>query len=270
MTHALDTRLPLVCVDTSYFIFHTYFSTRSRARIRDPDHVLVEFRRLVLKRVDELIRRYRTRAENVVFAVDCPRADIWRHELIERYKGTRAAKGSDSFDAKSFRVFFDAIEPELKARYRTCFLSCPGAEADDVAGVLARWKARQCPDWPMYVVSGDTDFVQLRTAHTEVVDATLEPLDASGTDPAEALFCKILCGDRSDNIPPVKARLGAKTAKALYASPDRMRALLEDPEVARRFEINTALVDLRRTPARIVDAVEGMVAAVGGPGSNNV
>jgi 5'-3' exonuclease len=93
-------------------------------------------------------------------------------------------------------------------------LAHPCAEADDLAAGIARWAvAKEAAR--LVIVTGDSDFLQLAGGcvhvHTIYGECALTSL-ACG-DPALLLLRKVLMGDKSDNIPPVRQRMGAKTAE---------------------------------------------------------
>jgi len=59
------------------------------------------------------------------------------------------------------------------------------------------------------------------------------------------LFCKIVMGDTSDNIPPIMPRCGPKTALKWWSNPEEFEAMLSTNEPARRqYELNRLLVTL--------------------------
>jgi hypothetical protein len=66
-------------------------------------------------------------------------------------------------------------------------------------------------------------------------------------DPKIALR-KILAGDKADNIPSIKPRLGPKTAATLSNDPESLETLLSNPTVKASFDRNRMLIDLNASP----------------------
>jgi hypothetical protein len=67
-------------------------------------------------------------------------------------------------------------------------------------------------------------------------------------DPKIALLRKILAGDKADNIPSIKPRLGPKTAATLSNDPESLETLLSNPTVKASFDRNRMLIDLNASP----------------------
>ena len=72
-------------------------------------------------------------------------------------------------------------------------------------------------------------------------------------NPERDLFCKIVQGDKSDNIPSVFKKCGLKTAQKMYDEPETFRARLEKDGVQDVYERNRTLVDFNRIPQELVD-----------------
>jgi 5'-3' exonuclease len=97
---------------------------------------------------------------------------------------------------------------------------------------------------------GDSDFAQLVTGPVKVHDISKACLLEAGLfDPKVALLRKILSGDKSDNIPSIKPRLGPKTAIAL--SNDQKRSATIRLTVSEAFERNRTLIDLNAAPSEL-------------------
>lgn len=139
----------------------------------------------------------------------------FRHEMFAEYKGTRKGMPDE------LRSQVPIMKNLLKAMNVTV-LECPGFEADDVIGTLAR--KGEASGMEVSVLSGDRDLLQLATEHilikipkTKGGQTTVENYYARdvqelyGVTPIEFIDMKGLMGDTSDNIPGVPG-IGEKTA----------------------------------------------------------
>lgn len=154
----------------------------------------------------------------VAFDVKAP---TFRHEMFAEYKGTR--KGMP----EELREQVPLIKEVLQAmNIKT--VECPGYEADDILGTIAR-KGEQ-EGYEVSLVSGDRDLLQLATdkikiripktkrGGTEIENYnTQDVIDKYGVTPEQIIDLKGLMGDQSDNIPGVPG-IGEKTATKILAA----------------------------------------------------
>ena len=144
----------------------------------------------------------------------------FRHEMFSEYKGTRKGMPDE------LRSQVPIMKELLKAMHVTV-LECPGFEADDVIGTLA--KKSEEMGMEVSVLSGDRDLLQLATDRvlikipkTKAGQTTVENYYAKdvqelyGVTPQEFIDMKGLMGDTSDNIPGVPG-IGEKTAAKIIS-----------------------------------------------------
>ena len=143
-----------------------------------------------------------------------------RHLLYPAYKGTRDEMPEDlSLQLPHVKRLIEAFDIPV--------IECPGWEADDVIGTLAK-RAEAAGDFVTYMVTPDKDFAQLVTDSTLIYKPgrqgnAAEILDKAKIcelwevkDPLQTIDVLGLWGDASDNIPGVPG-IGEKTAKKLIA-----------------------------------------------------
>jgi DNA polymerase I len=150
----------------------------------------------------------------------------FRHETYPDYKATREKLTEElqsDFDRGMERIC------ALLDAYRVQILACPGYEADDVIGTLARQAIEQSVN--VVVISGDKDFQQLvrpglwllnpgRGGPGAVEEQWVSVENGSerlGVPPALVTDYLALVGDTSDNVPGVRG-IGDKTAAELVNS----------------------------------------------------
>lgn len=260
MSETFTQKMALLIADLSYIVFHTYYALLKFYKSyfnKDPDIANLmnsplftsKFRKMFARKIVGIAAEYRVALADVVFAVDCDRESIWRRDVFPEYKTARGPK--TEFNPKAFDLTFDSIVPAMCREHGMRTLRVPRAEADDIAGVLhALVRARDRAE-RVVIITNDNDYIQLADEHTVIVNLAREAVaDRKGADltAAEYLVCKILCGDKSDNIPGAIPRCGMKTAEKIVRNKDRLEKALKDKDVYRRFAMNRTLMDMTQVP----------------------
>ncbi len=161
-----------------------------------------------------LRENYTPEAVAIAFDVHAP---TFRHEMYTEYKGNR--KGMPDELAQQMPVLKDLLR---SLGYK--LVECPGWEADDIIGTLAK----NCNDGDFcYIATGDRDSLQLvdekvnvllaapKGGKTETVVYDVDKIiEDKGVAPLSLIEVKALMGDTSDNIPGVQG-IGEKTATEL-------------------------------------------------------
>ena len=180
-----------------------------------------------------LTENYNPDAVAVAFDVKHP---TFRHELYKDYKGNR--KGMPEELAVQLPVLKDLL---VSLGYK--LIECPGWEADDIIGTLAK----SCKDGDFcYIATGDRDSLQLvdekvnvllaapKAGRTETIVYDISRIiEDKGVEPIKLIEVKALMGDTSDNIPGVMG-IGEKTATDLikkYGSIDNIYEKLDDLQI---------------------------------------
>ena len=156
-----------------------------------------------------------------------------RHEIFPEYKANRDAMPED----------LGAQIPHLKRiveAFHIPAIECPGWEADDIIGTLARI-ADEEGSYETFMVTPDKDFAQLVTETTsiykpgrqgsnpEILDIEKIRENWQVEEPSQVIDILGLWGDASDNIPGVPG-IGEKTSKKLIAAYGSVEGLLENTE----------------------------------------
>ena len=154
----------------------------------------------------------------VAFDVSKP---TFRHEMYGAYKATRKSKPEE------LRMQVPIIK-ELLKKMQIFVAECPGYEADDILGTLA--KQAESQNMQAVIISGDRDLLQLATdtikirlpktkaGKTEVEDFyAKDVLEKCGVSPSAFVDVKGLMGDTSDNIPGVPG-IGEVTATKIITT----------------------------------------------------
>lgn len=278
--------MALLIVDASYMVFHTYYALLKfyKSYFNDsPDIPNImnsplfasKFRRMFRRKVIEIATDHGVALTNVVFAADCDRQSIWRRGVYPEYKASRAPK--NEFNPKAFDVTFETIIPAMCQEHGMNAIKVPRAEADDIAGVIHEF-VRGHGDAKVVIITNDNDYIQLADANTVITNLAREDVCARKCETltaADYLMCKILCGDKSDNLPGAVPRCGMKTAEKLLRNREKLERALGDKDVYRRFELNRSLMDLSLVPdeirAAILDKFRGLrvFPTTGGDGASS-
>jgi DNA polymerase-1 len=181
---------------------------------------------------------------HIAVAFDTPEPTP-RHELYPEYKAQREAMPEDiGFAIPAVKRLIRALDIPV--------LECPGYEADDIIGTLAK-RAEAEGGYTVYMVTPDKDFAQLVSPTTliykpgrqgsapEILDVAAIREQWMVERPEQVVDVLGLWGDASDNIPGVPG-VGEKTAKKLVsewgsvenliAHADELKGKLKDSVIA--------------------------------------
>jgi 5'-3' exonuclease len=270
-----------------------FFRARHVAfRAEDPWEKVGYALHITLAAVNKVFNKFQ--ADHVVF---CLEGRSWRKDHYPPYKRNRADARAAMTESqeKEDRLFwetFDAFKDYLNDKTNCSVIRHAEAEADDI---IARWIALH-PQDEHYIISSDTDFVQLLSENVCQYNGITDELltihgifDARGRevidkktkqpktipDPEWLLFEKCMRGDASDNVfsafPGVRTK-GTKNRVGLQeAFEDRERQgyawnnlMLQrwtdhdgiEHRVLDDYNRNRCLIDLRAQPDLIKDMVD--------------
>lgn len=264
----------LVLVDTTNAFFSWYYRTLrsyNRARHLKPGTTVAAHDSsgmASLKAAFETTFRRGMRAilsitgsskRDVIFAIDDQRQRIWRHDVLRdastdrsSYKAQRVTR-TDAGIPAVMRFLYDDLMPRYAPGSR---VGTQRAEADDVIGIVARLVNARAPKRSVFIISDDSDFVQLLDHPTnEIYSQRLRR--ARDKYPRDARIykqLKILQGDRPDNIDAAFPRCGPKTAEAIVNDPELFAAKIKKHGRA-KYDRNRLLIDFDMIPSDIKSAI---------------
>lgn len=201
---------------------------------------------------------------DTVIAKDSKLVKSFRYALYPEYKLPRKiqrAKRSQYKIGPVFDELYANVFPSIFGE-RCIQLVVPGAEGDDVIASIARSDRIAEEYEKIILISSDRDFIQLQ------IDRPVMQFDAKGEQvlpkikrgdeiipltPQQALMIKIISGDGSDNIKPIKPKIGEIRAyKYITESKEEFKRMLkEEPEVAQHFVLNSKLIDFKNIPPEL-------------------
>jgi len=192
----------------------------------------------------------------IIVAKDCKRECIWRNELFSKYKANRTKGAEDGFMGGPF--FKMVYEENLfcKAGAKT-ILKHPHLEADDCIAIHVKEMLKKYPLCNIYIITSDKDYLQLAEERVQIYNLAFKKITEQkgcSKDPTCDLFCKIVSGDKSDNIPSVFPKCGPKTALKYFNNKELFeKKLVESENYQKQYEINKKIIDFNFIPQHLIN-----------------
>jgi 5'-3' exonuclease len=253
-----------IFIDGSYFCFYRYHSLLTWWKnaypeiiIEDPfqnEAFVAKFRKTFVEHVQKLQKNlgiHKSVSPTIIVGKDCKRENIWRNELFPKYKGTRANGAEDGFMGGPFfkMVYQDNLFIEGGAK---TILYHNKLEADDCVALSVKRVLDKYADCNVYIITSDKDYLQLAEPRVHIYNLAFKKItdQKSSTGSAECdLFCKIVMGDISDNIPSVFPKCGPKTALKYYQDQASFKTKLESSDAfVSQYNTNKKIVDFDEIP----------------------
>ena len=263
MATITDTKT-FIFIDGSYFCFYRYHSLLTWWKNAYPEIVLddpflneqfvAKFRKIFVDHVQNLRKNLGIPKDvkpTIIVGRDCKRENIWRNELFPNYKATRANGKEDGFMGGPFfkMVYQDNLFIEGGAK---AILSHPTLEADDCIALAVKHVLQKYQDCNVYIITSDKDYLQLAEPRVHIYNLGFKKItdQKSSTGSAECdLFCKIVMGDISDNIPSVFPKCGPKTALKYYEDQAAFQTRLQSSDTfIAQYNTNKKIVDFNEIP----------------------
>lgn len=201
---------------------------------------------------------------DTLIAKDSKLTKSFRYALYPEYKLTRKLNRAKRGQYKIGPVFDELQTHVFPSIFgdRMIQLAVDGAEGDDIIASIAKSSRIEQDYEKIILISSDRDFLQLQ------IDRSVTQYDTKGEmilpklkygnevielTPKQALMIKIISGDSSDNIKPIKPRVGEiKAYKYITEKTDEFKKTLrENPEVAQRLILNSKLIDFNNIPVEL-------------------
>lgn len=256
----------IILIDGSYFCFFRYHALLTWWKNAHKDEqlgdapieneIFVEkFKKICKQKLQEVVKKFSKNSPTIIIGKDCHRKDIWRNDIYDKYKATR-----DTEDIFLGGPFFKLAYEEIFNDYRV--LSHNRLEADDCIALYTKHLVETIPDVKITIITSDMDYLQLHRENIAIYDLKWKSLMSSKTafpDAAQNLFCKIVMGDKSDNIGSVFKKCGIKTAAKLYENQEEFIHRLNNDENANAlYKRNKTLVDFNEIPIIYVNEFKKM------------
>jgi len=287
----MENPLNFVFIDGSYFCFYRYYSIVRWWKNAHPDEPLSDpfanpifaekFRKTFVEHVSGIPKNLNIQKEKTIMIVgkDCKRENIWRNEFYDKYKATRPPfAGGNAFKMAYEDNLF--IEGGVKS-----IISHPKLEGDDSIALSVKYilnkyhnpSAMLCmtTDYSqetsackqayvslqhqkvnIYIITSDKDYLQLVEPRVQIFNLMFKNIAEQKSSVGDAkidLFCKIVMGDTSDNIPSVLAKCGPKTALKCYHDKAYFDERMKKENAYDKWTKNQLLVDFNYIPQHLID-----------------
>ena len=260
-----------IFIDGSYFCFYRYHSLlnwwknaypEEKDVLKDPyqNEIFVEkFKKTFIDNVKNIPKNLNLdKSVNPITIVgkDCKRTNIWRNELFPNYKANRATSSEDGFMGGPF--FQMVYEEELFIKGGAVnILKHPKLEADDCIAISVKHLLETYPNCNIYIITSDKDYLQLAQENVQLYNLAFKKLTDQKSCTGDAkcdLFCKVLMGDLSDNIPSVFPKCGPKTALKYFNDKSLLEKKLGESEIYRKaYELNCKIIDFNNIPEELIE-----------------
>jgi len=192
----------------------------------------------------------------IIIGKDCKRENIWRNKLFSNYKANRSNGAEDGFMGGPF--FKMAYEENLFIEGGAIgIVKHQYLEADDCIAItckkLIETYNNSCK---IYIITSDKDYLQLASEQIKLYNLAFKDLteqkSCTGNSKCD-LFCKILTGDISDNIPSVFPKCGPKTALKYFENSNLFENKLKENIVYEsQYILNRSIIDFNYIPENLV------------------
>jgi len=247
---------PAILIDNSYYIFNRYFATVSWFKQRQENFELnheniIENKEFIIAfikhfeaDVKKLAKKFKTTKSNIIFCIDCPRSEIWRNQIYDKYKQSRIKK--DNFNSDIFDIFEDYLNNN---NFKSCKFD--NLEADDIVYLIQN-KLNKISN--IIIITNDGDYLQMYSKNVRIINMQLKDLSLKiNYSPEIELLLKIIMGDKSDNISKIQNGMRKDNALkiALMTAEDRYNYLTSN-NIIDTFNLNKTLIDFTEIPENIV------------------
>ena len=257
-----------IFIDGSYFCFYRYHSLITWWKNAYPEEIdvlenpyqneifLTKFKKTFIDNIIKIPKRlnlHKSTKPIIIVGKDCKRNNIWRNELFPNYKANR---NNDGFMGGPF--FKMAYEEELFIQGGSqVILQHPKLEADDCIALSVKQILQIYPTSNIFIITSDKDYLQLAQERVQIYNLAFKKLTEQKSSTKNAicdLFCKIVTGDPSDNIPSVFPKCGAKTALKYFSNKELFeQKLLENELYRNQYELNKTIIDFNYIPENLAN-----------------
>lgn len=135
-------------------------------------------------------------------------------------------------------------------------LSSPQLEADDCIALSVKHVLQKYETCRVYIITSDKDYLQLVEPRVKIFDLSFKNIAEQKSCLGDAqmdLFCKIVMGDVSDNIPSVLKKCGPKTAVKCYQNAEYFQERMKTENAQEKFERNQKMIDFNYIPKELAE-----------------
>ena len=257
-----------IFIDGSYFCFYRYHSLLTWWKNAFPEDLDVlqnpyqndkfvdKFKKTFIDHIQKIPKNLKLdKSINPIIIVgkDCKREDIWRNQLFPNYKANRLQDNGFMGGPFFKMVYEDNLFIEGGAQ---SILKHPKLEADDCIAISVKYLLNTYSTSNIYIITSDKDYLQLAEERVQIYNLAFKKLTEQKSSTGNSncdLFCKIVTGDRSDNISSVFPKCGPKTAMKYYQNQELFKQKLQESTIYQTaYELNSKIIDFNNIPDELV------------------
>ena len=248
----------IVFIDLSYFIFYRYYAliqwwklAKPEERLDNPslnEDFIAKFKKTFIEKFNEIPKKLKIKNVVLIGAKDCPREEIWRNALFNSYKEQRIYD-DDFMGGFFFKLAYNEIIPNL-----CTYIDFNNLEADDCIALMTKQINKKYPQKNIYIIANDMDYLQIADDKIKIINLKYKNLQESKSSTGNKesdLFCKIILGDKSDNIPGIFKKCGPKTAINYFKDRNLFLEALERENANEKFEKNNKIINFNEIPEKL-------------------
>lgn len=252
-----------ILIDGSYFIFYRFYALLAWWKLAKPDEnidnpannteFIEKFKKTFKDKIAEISKKLKLKNFKILVALDCPRKEIWRNYYFPEYKATRIYDdnlGIGSF----FEIGINIFKNELKLP----ILKENKLEADDCIALYVKYLKLNENYNSITIIANDMDYMQLdNEENINIINLKYKYLRESKTITQNSecnLFCKIIMGDKSDNIPGIFKKCGLKTAIKYFENKELFNKQLDKENTHSAYALNKLIIDFNNIPNELKES----------------
>ena len=261
-----------ILIDGSYFIFYKFYALLNWWKLaKDQDNIddfidLNEFKEKFIKtfsdKLNEIEKKLKIKNSIKIVAKDCPRSEIWRNKYVDNYKDNRNDK-KNAYCKKFFTLVYK--EKLFEKNNIKTILKHKNLEADDCIAITTKYIIEKYKNSNVWIIANDMDYLQLSNERVNIINLKYVNLSNQKSSTGDAKcdkFCKIICGDKSDNIKGIFNKCGIKTALKLYNNQELFKEKLKNKDVYNKYKLNKKLIDFDEIPPDLIDSFKKKVLLI--------
>jgi 5'-3' exonuclease len=230
----------ILLVDAHNLVYRTLFIANLQEG-GDPDFKF--WKHLFINSIFTMLQKINPK--RVVLAFDSKFS--WRKEVYPEYKAHRKlAREQSAIDFEKFFPILEQMITEIKSTFTNMMvIKMNGAEADDTIAIICKHET----GIEKIIVSSDKDLNQLINENTKQWDPIKQSF-VKCLNPQKELELKLIMGDKGDNIPAIRPKVGIKTAEKILAEGNYF--------FDENYKRNLQLIDLNNIPKPIVENIKNI------------
>ena len=249
-----------ILIDNSYYTFYRYYALINWFKLAYPDEdqneihnneIFIEkFKKIYIDKIKEIPRKLKINKQNytIIAAFDCSRKNIWRNQYYDNYK-TNRVQDENFMGSKFFEIGKKILLDE-----NIMTIEYDKLEADDCIAILSKEliNNKNSVINNIYIIANDMDYLQLCCENIKVLNLKYNYLNENKNSTKNNkcdLFCKIVLGDKSDNINGLFKRCSRDKAIEYFNNIDLFIEKIKKENLYDMYLNNKKIIDFDEIPS---------------------